>query len=382
MQYKSRKQIEEILDGPLSNWDVDWKPFDTKTDWIQYAPYIDARAVRRLLDAAFTRWGWSQTYKEVAGGFICTITVDTMVASETGVGGERLQITKSDAANLESIEPLKSGASAALKRAAVGFGIGADLYNYPRISVEKKNRKGEPVDNSKMYMVLEWAMPHLDSLVLAWGKGWRPRSDRVWLKPGQNPEWHGYEGVKAPVRDPEPPSGETPKQTVDNVAHVTSGAQDKATATDRKPTKKETALFMQEWQELGDKLNTTMSTQDFNDTYALIAQKDNVPADKKNEFFGRLSGRAKWWGVVWDKENKTFHAYKAEPDTEEARLVLREWKEAMGKVTMADQAQNYLDSFVSSDVIRAWMMQPFIEYLESLEMSVDIQHGNVVVLAF
>lgn len=49
-------------------------------------------------------------------------------------------IEKQDGAGATDMEPFKGGISGALKRAAVAWGIGRELYRYPRILIEGEHR--------------------------------------------------------------------------------------------------------------------------------------------------------------------------------------------------------------------------------------------------
>jgi len=77
------------------------------------------------LDAHFGADGWSSEFREVSGGFICRITIET----KDGL------YYKEDGASCTKIEPTKGGISDSMKRCAVQFGIGRNLYDYPRVFI-------------------------------------------------------------------------------------------------------------------------------------------------------------------------------------------------------------------------------------------------------
>ncbi len=54
------------------------------------------------------------------------------------VSGEWVE--KQDGSGPTDMEPFKGGISGALKRAAVAWGIGRELYRYPRVMVEGEHR--------------------------------------------------------------------------------------------------------------------------------------------------------------------------------------------------------------------------------------------------
>jgi hypothetical protein len=81
--------------------------------------YIQARAVMERLDLVFGPGGWSDSLIPISmgnvAGFVCRLEA----------GG----VIREDVADLTDIEALKGGASGALKRVAVKFGIGRYLYD-------------------------------------------------------------------------------------------------------------------------------------------------------------------------------------------------------------------------------------------------------------
>lgn len=87
--------------------------------------YVQARAIQNRLDELFGVDGWTVSYKEIAVGFICSLSIKI---------NDRW-ITKEDGAGMTEYESVKGGISNAFKRvASSGFGIGRYLYN------AKKNR--------------------------------------------------------------------------------------------------------------------------------------------------------------------------------------------------------------------------------------------------
>lgn len=119
----------KALTSPLGPDEVTWKIQSfTKTGNTIVVPYIDNRAVLDRFDECFGQVGWKNELKSLDGGFVCGISVK--------VGEE--WITKYDGASLTSIEPVKGGISDSMKRAGNQWGLGRDLYSYPRVFVEGK----------------------------------------------------------------------------------------------------------------------------------------------------------------------------------------------------------------------------------------------------
>lgn len=82
--------------------------------------YVQARAIQNRLDEVLGIENWKVTYREIQGGFICTLSLR--------IGGEWIE--KEDGAQSTEFESIKGGISSAFKRvASSGFGIGRYLYN-------------------------------------------------------------------------------------------------------------------------------------------------------------------------------------------------------------------------------------------------------------
>lgn len=167
------------LQEPFNPVDIEWRAQQSGIGnkgkpWMIVLPYITSRAIQQRLDDVFGPCGYEIKQEETKGldGFVCTISV---------LDGDRW-ISKQDVAPKTDIEPLKGGASGALKRAGALWGIGRYLYhlesgfascqpcdfqsqaknNYSRI---KDKKSGASVGVDWMPPALpDWAMPGLDSL--------------------------------------------------------------------------------------------------------------------------------------------------------------------------------------------------------------------------
>ena len=124
------------LTRPLTAEEIEWKVISTKNGQTTIAPFIDARAVMARLDEAFGPFGWQVRYTPAQvgdeHGVIASIAIKN---PETGEWVE-----KQDGSGPTDLEPFKGGISGALKRAAVAWGIGRELYTYPRIVVEGEHK--------------------------------------------------------------------------------------------------------------------------------------------------------------------------------------------------------------------------------------------------
>lgn len=141
----------EYLTKPIQPNEIEWrvitKPKDGK---ITVAPYIDSRCVMKRLDQQFGPLSWN-TLVHINGDNL------TLMLQVTHDG---VECTKTDGVKLQSsndndqIDPVKSAVSDALKRVAVQFGLGRDLYEYPLIQVQSNDR-----------FIPNWAKQKLSSLV-------------------------------------------------------------------------------------------------------------------------------------------------------------------------------------------------------------------------
>jgi hypothetical protein len=107
--------------------------------WARVIPYIDARAVIERLDHCVGPHRWTDEYREIQGGFACKLSIYTRNG----------WVSKEDGADRTEIEAVKGGISDALKRAAVKWGIGRDLYNYQAIFAEISTEKKDGFDYAK-----------------------------------------------------------------------------------------------------------------------------------------------------------------------------------------------------------------------------------------
>lgn len=86
-------------------------------------PYIQARAIQNRLDDVVGFHNWQVSYREISGGFICSLSLCI----------DGIWITKEDGAGMTDFESIKGGISNAFKRvAASGFGIGRYLYEFKK----------------------------------------------------------------------------------------------------------------------------------------------------------------------------------------------------------------------------------------------------------
>jgi hypothetical protein len=117
------KSIEPLF-MPIMNSEVEWRYLDlnqaaSNTDHI-VVPYLTASALRIRLDRALGRENWTQSFREIGEGAVCSLSIR--------IDGE--WITKEDGADLSEGNH-KSMLTRAFCRAAAAWGIGRDLYDLP-----------------------------------------------------------------------------------------------------------------------------------------------------------------------------------------------------------------------------------------------------------
>ncbi len=144
----------EILSNPLSAEEIEWRVQSKNGGKTTVVPYITNRAVIKRFNEACGVLGWKSevlqidaiktiTYAgkkkvnkewiktdvmEMEGGFIASISVYNTETKEW--------VTKSDISDNTDIEALKGGVSGSYKRAAVHWGLGIELYEYPRVQID------------------------------------------------------------------------------------------------------------------------------------------------------------------------------------------------------------------------------------------------------
>lgn len=124
MTDKPNDQIYKELFSAFGKEAVQWRGQNTNSDGTKALAlaYIDARDVMNRLDKVVSPANWQDRYEETAKGrIVCTISIC--------IDGH--WINKSDGAGDTDYEGEKGAISDAFKRAAVKWGIGRYLYDFP-----------------------------------------------------------------------------------------------------------------------------------------------------------------------------------------------------------------------------------------------------------
>ena len=116
------KELCEKLKEKFDEKDLEFRVGATNSDKTMglALAYVQARAIQNRLDEVVGIENWKVSYREIQGGFLCTLSI--RINNEW--------ISKEDGANVTEFESVKGGISNAFKRvASSGFGIGRYLYN-------------------------------------------------------------------------------------------------------------------------------------------------------------------------------------------------------------------------------------------------------------
>jgi len=115
-------KIMETLHEPVPPDEVKWRQarYDKPNGYVKMLAYVDARYVMDVLDNVVGSENWENEYMEIKGRIFCKLTVQ-LPSGKT--------VSKMDCGTETDIEAEKGAVSDALKRVAVLFGIGRDLYS-------------------------------------------------------------------------------------------------------------------------------------------------------------------------------------------------------------------------------------------------------------
>lgn len=127
------KKLQDIIP-------VKWRVQSSKFGKSNCVAYVDARDVQNHLDKVCGIENWQSRHKEEKGNLFC----------EIGVCIDGNWIWKSDVGTESNIEKQKGEASDSFKRAAVMWGIGRFVYDFPVVKVNNgkhTNGKEYPMSN-------------------------------------------------------------------------------------------------------------------------------------------------------------------------------------------------------------------------------------------
>lgn len=151
------------LRAPFAPNRIEWRiqSCGTKSDgsvWAKCLAYIDNRSAMERLDEVYGEdWSHKEEFKQIGNSAVCTVTI-SIAGSRSVSGSCEVELNKSD-----DIDPFKSGASGAMKRAVVNLGIGRYLYDLPEtwaVIAEDGANVGKTKDGTKF----RWNPPVLSGV--------------------------------------------------------------------------------------------------------------------------------------------------------------------------------------------------------------------------
>ncbi len=154
------------LRAPFPASRIEWRlqSCGTKSDgsvWARCLAYIDNRAAMERLDDVYGEdWSHREEFKQIGNSAVCTVAITIAGAGEfqrTVTGSCEVELNKGD-----DIDPFKSAASGAMKRAVVNLGIGRYLYDLPEtwaVISDSGKYQGKTKDGTKF----KWDAPDLDA---------------------------------------------------------------------------------------------------------------------------------------------------------------------------------------------------------------------------
>lgn len=123
-------KLEKLKEKIKPN-EIQWRIQSKGNGKTTVVPYLTNRCVMERFDEQFGATEWQNVFCEWRSkGVKCGISVN--------VDGQ--WVTKYDGADETNIEATKGGFSDSMKRAAVQWGLGRDLYDYPMIQIEGEHK--------------------------------------------------------------------------------------------------------------------------------------------------------------------------------------------------------------------------------------------------
>jgi hypothetical protein len=164
--------IIEQLRKPFQPSRIEWRLQSSgeKADgsiWGRCLAYIDNRAAMERLDEVFgLNWSQAEEFKQIGSQAVCTVTITIESMTEEGRPlFPYRSVTGSCAVEANGdIDPFKSAASGAMKRAVVNLGIGRYLYDMPE-AWAVIDPKGKYDGKTKSGNRFRWNPPGLDAVI-------------------------------------------------------------------------------------------------------------------------------------------------------------------------------------------------------------------------
>lgn len=201
----NNEEVMNKLRAPFAADRIEWRvgSCGEKSDgsiWARCLAYIDNRAAMERLDEVYgMNWSHSEEFKQVGNQAVCTVTIT--IERDHGESPLFPYRTVTGSCCVEAngdIDPFKSAASGAMKRAVVNLGIGRYLYDLPE-AWAVIDPKGKYDGKTKSGNRFRWNPPQLP----AWAGGGAASVQNVIT----NAEYHAseeyqVEAAPAPVSRP------------------------------------------------------------------------------------------------------------------------------------------------------------------------------------
>lgn len=157
------QQIHKKLSKPFPASAIEWRiqssGIKDGKPWAIVLPYVTSRAIMNRLDAVVGPDRWNDQLEYFAEGWKCKLSIlfgDSWISHE-------------DTAPMTKIEAVKGGASDALKRVAVKFGIGRYLYYIDQTfyaTFDAKGKHASKIENQYYRwnepQLPRWALPETE----------------------------------------------------------------------------------------------------------------------------------------------------------------------------------------------------------------------------
>lgn len=168
----NHEEMMNKLRAPFSADRIEWRvgSCGEKQDgsiWVRCLAYIDNRAAMERLDEVYgPTWSHTEEFKQIGNQAVCTVTIsiEPPHIADSAIRLFTRSVSGSCAVEANGdIDPFKSAASGAMKRAVVNLGIGRYLYDLPEAwgIVDPKGRYDGKTKNGTRF---RWNPPSLDGL--------------------------------------------------------------------------------------------------------------------------------------------------------------------------------------------------------------------------
>lgn len=209
---------------PFPPTDIEWRLQSAGKNangiWAKCLAYITNRAIMERLDKVCGPGNWKNEYRDWTtgtAGVLCGISIRINDGNR-----EPEWVTKWDGAEQTDVEAMKGGLSAAMKRAAVQWGIGRYLYDLPE-GWAKINERGEHFGKLKQDDggdKFRWDNPDLPTWALPGGENGNAKP-AAYREPAPKP--HAFRGPgdapQAPTAASAAPAGDSRPVVNPNTAH-------------------------------------------------------------------------------------------------------------------------------------------------------------------